>query len=79
VPGRALAYDRIVAEPGARRAVLSSDTSAAAEAVQVRAWRSMSSREIAALVDDLSSAARAIALARIRSRRPGATPTSWWR
>jgi hypothetical protein len=53
--------------------VLASDTSAEAEALQVKAWRAMTPTQIARLVDDLSSAARALALAGLRERHPAAT------
>jgi hypothetical protein len=56
-----------------RRAVLAGDTAAHAEALQVRAWRAMSPAQIARLVDDLSSAVRALALAGLRERHPAAT------
>jgi hypothetical protein len=55
------------------RAVLASDTAAHAEALQVRAWRNMTPAQIARLVDDLSSATRALALAGLRERHPDAT------
>jgi hypothetical protein len=56
-----------------RRAVLSSDTTAAAEAVQVRAWRAMAPADIARLVDELSSMTRALAIAGLRERYPDAS------
>ena len=55
------------------RAILSSDTSAAAEAIQVRAWRSMAPADIARIVDELSSMTRALAMAGLRERYPEAS------
>jgi hypothetical protein len=55
-----------------RRAVLTSDTSAEAEAVQVRAWQAMSPEELLRVVDDLSTTARALSLAGLRQRHPDA-------
>ena len=54
------------------RAVLASDTTAAAEAVQVRAWRAMAPADIARLVNELSSMTRALAMAGLRERYPDA-------
>jgi hypothetical protein len=55
------------------RAVLTTDTSAEAEAVQVRAWRAMSPSDILRLVDDLSSTVRTLSLAGLRQRYPDAS------
>jgi hypothetical protein len=56
-----------------RKALLSDDTSAEAERIQVERWRQMSSVEKARAVSDLSRAAQELALAGIRLRRPGAS------
>jgi hypothetical protein len=56
------------------KAVLSDDTTRAAEDEQVRRWRGMSSIEKARLITDLSQAADAMALAGIRHRHPTASP-----
>ena len=66
-------YNRHVANGHERRGVLASDTSAEAEARQVRAWQAMSTAEIARLVDDLSSTARVLTLAGLRERHPAAS------
>jgi hypothetical protein len=55
------------------RSVLASDTSAAAEEVQVRRWRAMTVADKARLVTGLSQAADAMALAGIRYRHPTAS------
>jgi hypothetical protein len=54
------------------RAVLSRDTSGEAERLQVRAWRALSALEVARIVGSSSRGVRALALAGIRSRHPGA-------
>jgi hypothetical protein len=56
-----------------RRALLSDDTSAAAERIQVGRWRQMSSVEKVRAVSELSRAAQELALAGIRLRHPGAS------
>jgi len=56
-----------------RKAVLSDDTTAAAEDVQVRRWREMTSEEKSALITGLSRAAAAMAVAGIRHRHPSAS------
>ena len=55
------------------RAVLSSDTSPAAEDVQVRLWRGMSSLDKAQLIIALSRSADAMALAGVRRDHPTAS------
>ena len=61
------------ADPAERRAVLTSDTTAAIERVQVDRWRAMSSVEKARLVSDSTRATLALAAAGIRQRYPGAS------
>jgi hypothetical protein len=56
-----------------RKAVLSDDTTAAAEDVQVRRWREMTPVEKGALVTGLSQAAAAMTVAGIRHRHPSAS------
>ena len=56
-----------------QKAVLSDDTTAAAEGLQVRRWREMTSREKSALISGLSQAATALAVAGIRHRHPTAS------
>ena len=56
-----------------RKALLSDDTTRAAEDEQVRRWREMSSIEKARLITDLSQAADELALAGIRHRHPTAS------
>ena len=65
--------NRRVDDADRRRAVLSSDTSAAAEAIQVRAWRAMAPADIARIIDELSSLTRALAIAGLRERYPNAS------
>ena len=60
-------------EPHDSDAVLSRDTSRAAERVQVDVWRHMSTVELAQLVTGACRAARAVAYAGLRSRYPGAS------
>ena len=55
------------------RSVLASDTSAAAEEVQVRRWREMTVADKARLVTGLCQTADTMALAGIRRRHPTAT------
>jgi hypothetical protein len=69
----ACSYNYPVADEHERRAVLSGDTDATAEALQVRAWQAMAPDDIARLVDDLSSLARQLALAGLRQRYPDAS------
>jgi hypothetical protein len=56
-----------------QKAALSDDTTAAAEDVQVRRWREMTSLEKGALITGLSQAAATIAVAGIRHRHPSAS------
>lgn len=56
-----------------RKAVLSDDTTIAAEDAQVTRWREMSSAEKGALVTGLSQAVATLTLAGIRHRHPGAS------
>ena len=58
----------------AHRAVLSADTSAAAEDAQVRRWREMTSEEKAGLIIGLFQAVETLALEGIRDRYPTASP-----
>lgn len=55
------------------RAILTRDTSREAEALQVQAWRSMSSVELASLIAGASRSARTLAMEGLRSRYPGAS------
>jgi len=54
-------------------ALLASDTSVAAERVQVEMWRRMSPCEKARAVTEISQAVQKLSLAGIRSRHPGAS------
>ena len=56
-----------------RKAVLSDDTTAAAEDVQVRRWREMTPSEKGDLITGLSQAAAAMTVAGIRHRHPSAS------
>lgn len=58
---------------GRTRAVLSRDTAPEVEAQLVQIWRRLSSIERAQLVAGASRAARALALAGLRARHPGAS------
>jgi hypothetical protein len=55
------------------RALLSTDTSRDAERRQIAVWQSLSTVEIAALIDGASRAARTLALAGLRVRHPNAS------
>lgn len=55
------------------RGVLSADSSAAVERLQVDAWRRMSPLDKARTVDGLTRTALALAVAGIRRRHPGAS------
>jgi hypothetical protein len=55
------------------RAILSADTSAAAEDIQVRRWREMSAADKARVVTQLSAAATTMALAGIQYAHPAAS------
>ena len=57
-----------------RPARLTDDTERTAEDRQIVAWRRLSTIEVAALVAGASKAARALALAGLRSRYPAASP-----
>jgi hypothetical protein len=59
--------------PAADGAVLSADTPAAAEDLQVRRWRAMSSEQKAFLIAGLCAAADTLALEGIRHRYPAAS------
>jgi len=56
-----------------RKAVLSDDTTAAAEDLQVRRWREMTADEKSVLITGLSQTAAAMAVAGIRHRHPSAS------
>lgn len=56
-----------------RRSILSPDTSAEAERLQVEIWRGMSSMEKLQLVAEITRAADELALAGIRQRHPDAS------
>jgi hypothetical protein len=56
-----------------RKAVLSDDTTAAAEDLQVRRWQEMTAEEKGALITGLSRAAAAMTVAGIRHRHPSAS------
>ena len=53
--------------------IRSGDTSAAAEARQLEAWRRMTPEERLAIAADLSDALRSLVAAGVRSRHPDAT------
>ena len=55
------------------RGLLSDDTSRDAERQQIAVWQSLSTVEIAALIDGASRAARTLALAGLRIRHPNAS------
>lgn len=58
---------------GARGAILSRDTTAEAERVQVAIWRRMSSLERAHVITGACRAARTFAFAGLRARHPDAS------
>jgi hypothetical protein len=60
-------------DPGNRSAILSRDTSADVECLQIEAWRRMSPLEKAGIMDLASSDALTLALSGIRLRHPGAS------
>jgi hypothetical protein len=70
-----LPYSRAVAEFHGRNrsAILSRDTSADVERLQVKAWRRMSPLEKAGIMSQATSDASTLALAGIRQRYPGAS------
>lgn len=53
--------------------MLSSDTTAEAERIQIERWRAMTPLEKARIVSELSVAVQELALAGIRMRHPGAS------
>ena len=68
-------YNRAVAEfdVGNRSGVLSRDTSADVERLQIEAWRRMSPLEKAGVMSQATSDALTLALSGIRQRYPGAS------
>ena len=66
-------YNPAVAQSDELSGALSVDTTRYAERLQVMAWRSMSSVERAQLVAGATRTVRAIALAGLRQRHPGAS------
>jgi hypothetical protein len=68
-------YNQAVAEfdPGNRSAILSRDTSADVERLQIEAWRRMSTLEKAGIMSQATSDALTLALSGIRHRHPGAS------
>ena len=60
-------------DPGNRSAILSRDTSADVERLQIEAWRHMSPLEKAGIVSQATSDALSLALSGIRQRHPGAS------
>jgi hypothetical protein len=58
-------------DPGKRLAILSRDTSADVERLQIQAWRRMSPLEKAGIMSQATSDAVTLALAGIRQRYPG--------
>jgi len=58
---------------GARRAILSDDTSAEVERQQIEIWRRMHPSEKAGLMAAASRSVRTLALAGLRSRHPAAS------
>ena len=69
------AYNQTVAEfgPCNRSAILSRDTSADVERLQIEAWRRMSSLEKAVIMSQATSDALTLALSGIRQRHPDAS------
>lgn len=63
----------MAAEPSRPAARLAADTDFEIEERQVRIWRSLSTVEIAALINGASRASRAMALAGLRQRHPSAS------
>src|ERR1700738_1259792 len=68
-------YNQTVAEfdPGNRSAILSRDTSADVERLQIEAWRRMSPLEKAGIMSQATRDVLTLALAGIRQRHPGAS------
>ena len=60
-------------DPGNRSAILSRDTSADVERLQIEAWRRMSPLERAVIMSQATSDALTLALSGIRLRHPGAS------
>jgi hypothetical protein len=60
-------------DPGTRSAILSRDTSADVERLQIEAWRRMSPLEKAGIVSQATGDALTLALSGIRQRYPGAS------
>lgn len=60
-------------DPGTRSAILSRDTSADVERLQIEAWRRMSPLEKAGIMSHATMDALTLALAGIRQRHPGAS------
>jgi hypothetical protein len=61
-------------DPGNRSAILSRDTSADVERLQIEAWRRMSPLEKSGIMSQATNDALALALSGIRQRHPGASP-----
>src|SRR3981189_1872663 len=74
------AYNQTVAEfdPGNRSAILTRDTSAAVERLQIEAWRRMSMLEKAGIMSQATSDALTLALSGIRQRHPGASAREYF-
>lgn len=68
----AMVEDEALRVGDSTRAVLTSDSSAGAERLQVRLWRGMSPLDKARTVSALTRAAQELSLAGIRQRHPGA-------
>ena len=60
-------------DPPLRQAVLSRDTTAAAERLQTDLWRRMSPSDKAVIIRDTTLAVQQLSLAGIRLRHPGAS------
>jgi hypothetical protein len=60
-------------DPANRSAILSRDTSAAVERLQIEAWRRMSPLEKAGILSQATSDALTLALSGVRQRHPGAS------
>ena len=69
------AYNQTVAEfdPGNRSAILSRDTSADIERLQIEAWRRMAPLKKVEIMSQATSDALTLALSGIRQRHPGAS------
>ena len=64
---------RVESDPTERSAILSRDTSADVERLQIEAWRRMTSLDKAALLSQATHDVVALALSGIRQRHPGAS------